>query len=271
MCPVIASIPASRYAVMIMRSLHALTLLLVFMSAAFSFAAPLDKQSASFDSNSVKIAYVVAGHGPPVILIHGLYSSEAINWELPGTFAMLAAHYRVIAPDLRGHGRSDKPQDQAAYGQPFVDDIIRLMDHLNIPKAHVVGYSLGGIIVMKLLVDHPDRVSSAALGGMGWLRPGSWQQTFFERTSGQRGPTPPACVHGIANLAVTQDQVQSITTPMCVLVGQNDPCRRIFVLPLERIRPDIPVTLIPDAGHLTCIAKPLFKQQLLKWIDEQPK
>jgi pimeloyl-ACP methyl ester carboxylesterase len=224
-------------------------------------------ESGTFDSNGVKIAYVTAGRGEPVVLVHGLYSSAAMNWQLPGTFQLLAEHYQVVALDLRGHGQSDKPEDEAAYGQPFVDDVVRLMDHLKIERAHVVGYSLGGIIVMKLIVDHPQRVIDGTLGGMGWLRPGSWQQAAFERM-GAAGNTPPACVHGIAKLAVTEDQVKAIRVPIHIFVGDRDPCRRLYIEPLERVRPDIGVTEIRDAGHLNCIAKPEFKEGMLKWIEQ---
>ena len=228
------------------------------------------KQTGSFDSDGVKIAYVTAGDGDPVILVHGLYSSAAMNWELPGTFDMLAKHYHVIALDLRGHGQSDKPTDEAAYGQPMVDDILRLMDHLNIPKAQIVGYSLGGIIVVKFVIDHPDRVKAATLGGMGWLRQGSVFQEAFTRMGG-KGATPPACAHGIAKLAVTEEQIKSINVPLNILVGDHDPCRVMYVEPLEKIRPDFPVTLIANAGHINCIVKPQFKEELLKSIEGHAK
>src|SRR5208283_284716 len=123
-----------------------------------------------FASNGVKIHYVVKGQGEPVILVHGLYSSARMNWELPGTVAALTKHYQVIAFDNRGHGQSDKPEAEDQYGVQMVEDVVRLMGHLRIPKAHVVGYSLGGMITMKLLTLHPERVSSAVLGGMGWAR-----------------------------------------------------------------------------------------------------
>jgi pimeloyl-ACP methyl ester carboxylesterase len=228
--------------------------------------------TSSFDSAGVRIAYVEAGQGEPVILVHGLYSSAEMNWVLPGTFKLLAEHYHVIAPDLRGHGNSDKPTDEAAYGQPMVEDIVRLMDHLKIPKAHVVGYSLGGIIVMKFMVDHPERVICGSLGGMGWLREGSFEQAAFERM-GERnaGKTPPACVHGIARLALTEAQLKSVKPPIEVLVGDRDPCKRMYVEPLQVVRKDIPVVIIEDAGHLTCVGKPQFKTELEKWIAKNAK
>jgi len=77
---------------------------------------------------------------------------------------ILAQDFRVIAMDCRGHGKSDKPHEPAAYGIEMVEDVCRLLDHLNIKKAHIVGYSSGGSITLKLLVTHPERCSSAILG-----------------------------------------------------------------------------------------------------------
>jgi pimeloyl-ACP methyl ester carboxylesterase len=75
----------------------------------------------------------------------------------------LARTYRVIAFDSRGHGKSDKPHDPAQYGREMTLDIVRLLDHLNIKRAHVVGYSLGGYLVSQLLTLHPERLLSATL------------------------------------------------------------------------------------------------------------
>ncbi len=129
----------------------------------------------------VKISYFVEGEGEPVLLIHGLYSSADLNWRRPGLVAALAKHHRVIALDLPGHGRSDRPQNEAAYGKQIVVDIIGLLGHLKIKQAHLVGYSLGGMVAVKLLATHPDRVLSAVIGGMGWLRAGSPLQHFWEQ------------------------------------------------------------------------------------------
>jgi pimeloyl-ACP methyl ester carboxylesterase len=225
--------------------------------------------SSSFDSAGVKIVYFEAGTGEPVVLVHGLYSSAKMNWIMPGTFKLLAAHYHVIAFDLRGHGESDKPTADAAYGQPMVDDITRLMDHLSIPKAHIVGYSLGGIIVMKFMIDHPDRVISGTLGGMGWLKEGSFEQRICEQMGNRAASTtPPACVHSIAKLAVNEQQVKSIKAPVEMIVGDHDPCRQMYVEPAKAIRPDWPVIIIDGAGHMSCIVKEPFKKAVVDWIDK---
>ena len=97
-----------------------------------------------------------------MVLIHGLYSSADINWRLPGTIKTLAQSHQVISMDLRGHGHSAKPKEESAYGIEMARDVVRLLDHLKIKKAHIVGYSLGGMIAMKLATEHPDRVRSLA-------------------------------------------------------------------------------------------------------------
>jgi pimeloyl-ACP methyl ester carboxylesterase len=221
-----------------------------------------------FDSDRVKIHYTVQGKGEPVILVHGLSSSAMLNWELPGIAPELAKHYQVIALDNRGHGQSDKPQAEGLYGQQMVEDIVRLMDHLRIPKAHVVGYSMGGMITMKLLTEHPERVRSAILGGMGWLQTGSPLQKFWELVP-DRGnqKVPVACLHGLAELAVKEGEVKAVRVPVTIIVGDRDPCRRMYVEPLQRIRPDWPIHIVTDAGHINCILKPDFRAQVKSALD----
>ena len=224
-------------------------------------------------SNGVKIHYVIQGKGDPVILVHGLTSTSKLNWEMPGTIAELAKHYRVIAFDNRGHGQSDKPEREDQYGVQMVEDVVRLMDHLHITKAHVVGYSLGGMIALKLLTLHPERLRSAVLGGMGWLKADSPFQHYWEEAKGRRtAKVPAACVRGIAKLAVTEDEVKAVRVPVTIIVGERDPCRRLYVEPLVRVRPDWPEHVVQGAGHMNCILKPDFKTQIEAALDQgRPK
>ncbi len=231
----------------------------------------MDKPPAdqSFRVGGVKIHYLVEGQGEPVVLVHGLYASAKINWQLPGMIGMLAKNYRVIALDLPGHGESDKPENEAAYGVQMVEDVRQLLDHLKIKKAHIVGYSLGGMIAVKFLSMHPDRAASAILGGMGWLRQGSGLQRIWERMPAREGGrTPAACVHSFGKLAVTEAQLKAIHVPVEIIVGDRDPVKKLYVAPLLPVRPDWPVVEIPDAGHITCIMKPQFKAEIMKWLDQ---
>ena len=116
-----------------------------------------------FDSDGVKIRYVTAGKGEPVILLHG-WMADAGMWGRLDTNPM-SKEFQLIAVDLRGHGKSDKPHEVDRYGPAMAEDVIRLLDHLQLPKAHLVGYSMGAIVAGKVAATHPDRVLSIVYGG----------------------------------------------------------------------------------------------------------
>ena len=215
-----------------------------------------------FDSAGVKIHYAVTGKGDPVILIHGLYASGRLNWDSPGTTALLAKHFQVITLDCRGHGRSAKPRAKDAYGTNMVEDVVRLMNHLNIHSARVAGYSMGGMIAMKLAVTRPERVDALALGGMGWLKAGAPLNSVWEKVDRDRFLVPPACAHSFPDLAVNESEIKAVKIPVTVIVGENDPVRKWYVEPLHHVRPDWQVRVIPGADHLNCAGKPEFKSQL---------
>ncbi|HEY8503818.1 MAG TPA: alpha/beta hydrolase, partial [Gemmataceae bacterium] len=138
--------------------------------AALLFSSHAPAAEHSFDSGGVKIHYLDEGKGEPVVLLHGFAASAEELWvKMPfaetQVLPELAKEFRVIAPDLRGHGKSGKPHDPKMYGKEMAEDVIRLLDHLKIEKAHVVGYSLGAMVAGKLLAAHPDRLLSVTFGG----------------------------------------------------------------------------------------------------------
>ena len=115
-----------------------------------------------FDSNGVRIRYIEQGSGPAIVLMHGYTGTLDRHFVANGVFANLAKDHRVIAFDLRGHGKSDKPHDPSAYGEVMAGDVVRLLDHLKIQRAHVIGYSLGAVIAGRLATTHPQRLISVA-------------------------------------------------------------------------------------------------------------
>jgi pimeloyl-ACP methyl ester carboxylesterase len=150
-----------------------LTLILLGLFALHLFALDLvSAQDQFFDSNGVRIRYVDQGSGPPVVLLHGFSGSLETGWVETGVLPNLATDYRVIAFDSRGHGKSDKPHDPQSYGLQMGQDVVRLLDHLNIARAHIVGHSMGAGITAKLLTTNPDRFLTATLSGsagrQGW-------------------------------------------------------------------------------------------------------
>ena len=127
-------------------------------------SAPALAQDQFFDSNGVRIRYVDRGKGEPVVLLHGNGGSLQ-GWIDAGVVAGLERDYRVIAFDARGHAKSGKPHEAAAYGQQMGLDALRLMDHLGIERAHFVGYSMGASILGKLVTTHPQRFITLTMGG----------------------------------------------------------------------------------------------------------
>ncbi len=135
-----------------------------------------------FDSNGVKIHYVTAGEGEAIVLVHG-WMSDSTMWgrDAAGNTKLETKGmpgFQVIAMDCRGHGKSDKPHGKDAYGVEMATDVVRLLDHLKIKRAHLVGYSMGAFIVGKVAVTHPERVISVVYGGQapivsGAIAPGS--------------------------------------------------------------------------------------------------
>jgi pimeloyl-ACP methyl ester carboxylesterase len=107
----------------------------------------------------------MGGDGEPVLLVHSISSSSDM-WIKAGFEP--SEDFRFIALDVRGHGQSGKPEDPEAYGLEMVEDIARLMNHLGIDAAHVVGYSMGAEIALKFTSEHPERVRSLVAGGSGW-------------------------------------------------------------------------------------------------------
>lgn len=99
--------------------------------------------------------------GEPLLLVHGNVSSSRFFAE---TMAALPEHLRIIAPDLRSFGASAHlPVDATRGVRDFSDDLVALMDALGIAKAHLLGWSVGGGVVMQLAIDHPERVASLTL------------------------------------------------------------------------------------------------------------
>ncbi|HBZ93905.1 MAG TPA: 3-oxoadipate enol-lactonase [Pseudomonas sp.] len=116
-----------------------------------------------FDNDGCQLHYEDYGHGAPLLLVHGLGSSTR-DWEYQ--IPVLARHYRVIALDVRGHGRSDKPQEAYRIAD-FADDVAALIDHLQLPPVHLVGISMGGMIGFQLGVERPELLRSLTIVNSG--------------------------------------------------------------------------------------------------------
>src|SRR6266581_1023054 len=131
----------------------------------------VSSRAMDFDSDGVRLHYEVNGpdSGTPLVAVHGFASDYRLNWV--GTRwqeTLTNAGFRVIGVDCRGHGQSDKPHDEAAYTvEVMTADVVRLLDHVDVAEAAHLGYSMGARIGLEVVLDNPDRITRAVLGGVG--------------------------------------------------------------------------------------------------------
>jgi pimeloyl-ACP methyl ester carboxylesterase len=261
------------------------------------------RKGAFFEANGVRLHYVEAGQGTPLILVHGLACDHVANWMLPRVFQKLSKRYRVIALDNRGHGKSDKPYDPAQYGLELVDDIVRLMDHLGIAKAHVVGYSLGGFITLKLALRHPERLLSAAPCGAGWsanpaeelkllyslsddLKQGRGLTALVKWLWALKRPLPApvlwllhvmtstfndmkalSCLlRNAPALVVTEAEVRGNVVPCLAIVGGNDHMK-LFAEKMAAAMPNLELLVLPGGDHFTTLLSRKTVPALIAFLD----
>jgi pimeloyl-ACP methyl ester carboxylesterase len=191
------------------------------------------------------LAYREVGEGRPVVLIHGFFSTAFVNWVRYGHAAKIAGlGYRVVMPDLRGHGDSAKPHDASAYPRDVLaDDGFALIEHLGLTDYDLGGYSLGGRTTIRMLA-RGARPGRAVVAGTGWegivnttgrgahfrhiltnlgtFERGSaeWMAEAFLKTV---GGDPVALLHVLDTFVDTpREDLERIETPTQVLMGSDD-------------------------------------------------
>ncbi len=241
-------------------------------------------------SDGVRIHYLTVGSGTPVILIHGYTGSARGNWFSNGVADALAARHRVVAIDCRGHGKSEKPHDPQRYGPQMAKDVIELMDHLRIDKAHVHGYSMGGMIVSQLLATCPDRFITASYGGSGvpeadqeWKnkvppdKEGVDPQEAEARSRLEANPDrDPDALRAVREYPWkvgerTQLDLTTIKIPVLAINGEFDrPNAKTHRM--QRELANFRAVVLPGKSHLTAIMAGYIPQQyideLVRFIDE---
>lgn len=232
-----------------------------------------------FESKGVRIHYTDQGTGEPVILVHGYTANADVNWRLPLVIARLRRRFRVVAMDVRGHGLSGKPHDARQYGIETVNDVLRLMNHLGIQKAHLVGYSMGGFITLKFLTLYPERLISAMPCGAAWMTPSDplcslltdIHAGLIRKDAPTSGPLAVAarahrrllgtfldlealgCVgEGFRQLAVTEEELRAAATPVMAIRAGRDVIVRGGG-DIGSVLPGYRELIIPGAGHNSVI------------------
>jgi pimeloyl-ACP methyl ester carboxylesterase len=244
------------------------------------------------------IAYREAGSGTPVLLIHGFTVDSEFNWVEPGIFKALAEKYHVFAMDVRGHGKSAKPVECAAYGEHILDDITELIDSKCAGRAHVVGYSMGGEIALAYAVKRPERVYKAVVGGGGLVTVDDDKYALWELDARRLRAAEPqdkvseirfpgislpdsvlksmdandpaalgAVAEGMLQLALASEELANNDTPMLLLTGEYDEFKYTADRALA-IGSNIRMKVLKGCGHMDAIADPGFTRFLLNFLCE---
>lgn len=253
---------------------------------------------ARLDRDGVKINYEVHGNGPPLILTHG-YSLTSQMWQ--GQVEALSRHHRLILWDMRGHGRSDYPDDPDAYSEAqTVGDIAALLDEVGAERAIVGGLSLGGYMSLAFYGAHPERVRALLIidTGPGFKKDEAreaWNKrahdtaaryereglSVLESSSGERIDVTHRDATGLAHAArgmlIQRDArvielLPGITVPSLIVVGAED---TPFLAASEYMAAKIPGAkkrVIASAGHIVNIDQSqAFIDAVLPFLDGLPR
>ena len=259
----------------------------------------------TFDSNGVRVCYYEAGEGRPVILLHGFSSTAHSAWIDEGLVDELAKSHRVLAMDGRGHGGSDKPHDAALMGPEAAKDTARLMDHLGLKQAHVVGYSHGAHLAAYLATVAGDRFKSLTLGGAcgywHWTdadsarteaeaveldagsqaslilrlwptdqpKPGEKEVARLSRMrlAGSDHHALAASRRGTLRITFKPEQLADTTMPVLGAVGTVDPYLKDFER-LREIMPRMKLVTIDGASHGEARSRPEFMAAVKTFLAE---
>jgi pimeloyl-ACP methyl ester carboxylesterase len=247
----------------------------------------------SFDNGAVEIAYLDEGEGEPIFLVHGFASTKNVNWVYPTWVSDLRKNgRRVIALDNRGHGESAKLYDPADYSIPMMaGDVIALMDHLDIPRADIMGYSLGARMAAWLGLTRPERLRSAILGGIGMAMVdgggpgenvalaleapslddvsdpvGRTFRAFADQTRSDRRALA-ACLRGSRGL-MSREQVAGINVPVLIAVGTTDEVAG-SAHGLGELIPGSQVLDIPGRDHMRAVGDKVYKTGVVDFLSRR--
>ena len=235
-------------------------------------------------AEGVTLRYKELGAGDAVVLIHGYTASLESLTPLADS---LAPTHRVIALDVRGFGKSSKFAEASRFGQHLVDDVVRLMDHLKVDRAHLIGHSMGALIAANVAARYPARVSSAALvagpfyadkatftkeaarwtadleSGKGltnflqWLfpkmAPAMAAGMSEQAVKGNDLPSLIAVMRSLPELAI--EGLRARDVPAVVAVGTGDPLHPLSVR-FAKSSDGVKLLELNGADHITVIANP---------------
>lgn len=250
-----------------------------------------------FFSEGLRLAFLDEGprDGEPIVLVHGFGSNARVNWVGTGWVGLLVKDgRRVIALDNRGHGASEAPHDPALYhtGDHMAEDVRRLMDHLGLERADLMGFSKGAWIIGHLATRHPERLRSAIFGGlaMGMVEGLKGQETIaaaleaetdaevtspkgrayraFGKQTGSDLKALAACMRG-SRQPVSAEALAQLRLPVLVAVGTRDDVAGSLD-DFAALIPGARALAIPDKDHMSSVGDKHFKKAVLEFLATRP-
>lgn len=244
---------------------------------------PPPVQSGEAPVNGIKIYYAIWGSGSPLILLHGgLGNTEYFGGQVPE----LAKHYKVIAMDSRGHGRSSRDAQAYSYGL-MAKDVVGLMDYLKIDKASIVGWSDGGIIGLDIAMNYPDRLDRLFAFGantnVAGLKPDIDKNPTFAKYIGNAGKdyerlskTPKEYNDFVAQISqmwasqpdYKPDQLAKIKAPVAIADGEHDEAiKQEHDVEMAKAIPGAKLVILPGLSHFAMLQDPAaFNQAVLAFL-----
>jgi pimeloyl-ACP methyl ester carboxylesterase len=243
-----------------------------------------------FNSAGVDIAYSDEGEGAPILLIHGFASNARVNWQATGWVkTLLGAGYRVICIDNRGHGESEKLYDPELYSASIMaEDAARLLEHLHIDHAAVMGYSMGARISAFLTMQHPHMVSRVVFAGLaermvlgvpggdaisdGLLAAdvrdvddlGARSFRIFAENTKSDLKALAACIRS-SRVKIKAEALAKITCPVLVVAGDLDTVSGA-VQPLVDMIPGAKGITLPNRNHMNAVGDNGYKKAVLEFL-----
>ena len=252
--------------------------------------------------NGVKMYYEVHGSGEPVVLLHGAFMTITNNWT--GWIGELAKTRKVIAVEMQGHGRTaDILRDISS--ENLADDVAALLDHLKIPKADLIGYSMGGGVAMQCAIRHPDKVRKVVVISSTFRRDGMIKEAAdsipkltaedfkgspIEVEYKKLSPTPDEFPKFVKRVLATAtkghdlgaDKLKATTAPMFFIHGDADGIRLEHVAEMFRLkggeihgdmkpRSASRLAIVPNATHVTLMQRmPVIVPMVNDFLDAKP-
>jgi len=252
--------------------------------------------------NGLKMYYEIHGSGEPVVLLHGAFMTITNNWT--GWIDELSKTRKVIAVEMQGHGRT-ADIDRDISGANLADDVAALLDYLKIPRADLIGYSMGGGVAMECAIRHPDKVRKVvvisstfrrdgmvkeARGAIPKLTAEAFKGSPIETEYKKLSPTPngfPDFVKHVIAMASKPhdfgaDQLKATKAPMFFIHGDADGIRLEHIAEMFRLkggethgdmgpRSASRLAILPDTTHVTLMQRiPIIVPMVNDFLDAKP-